>query len=383
MNYRLSFILLLLYIVFLSPTTPHAAESDRVITHISIETTDQKVKVRLTSTRQITWKLVRQKSALVFCVSPVDPDPNTPKEIPIDTGLIRKVRFLQQHDKDKNLLIVIDVIPFPAFKIHEDPNKRGLFIVLDRKELEVSRSASPKSAPAKSRKKYSILFASAAGEVKNEKGPPLVPVPTREKIDRNKEMFYKKEPKSVKKDLDILKKAALVGTHSPRPGKEELLNLDFDREDMVKMLKFLAARKGLSLAAAPQVKGTKSIVLSEVTAEEAVGLILKGTPFTYRIERNVLLVGPPSLIKSLSLESLHRADIEEVTRVVMVSTMRAEGLVPLLSELFPTARVAPFDRLNALIITAGPSVADDVEAYIRKLEHSSPGPGDPPEKDEK
>jgi hypothetical protein len=362
---------------------PHAAESDRVITHISIETTDQKVKVRLTSTRQITWKLVRQKAALVFCVSPVDPDPNTPKEIPINTGLIRKVRFLQQHDREKNLLIVIDVVPFPAFKIEEDPHKRGLSILLDRKELEVSRSKSPKAGTAKSRKKYSILFAAAAGEVKNGKEPPLVPLPTREKIDGNKEMFYKKEPKSVKKDLDILKKAALVGTHSPRAGKEELLNLDFDREDIVKMLKFLAARKGLSLAAAPQVKGTKSIVLSEVTAEEAVGLILKGTSFTYKIERNVLLVGPPSLIKSLSLETLHRADTEEVTRVVMVSTMRAEGLVPLLSELFPTARVSPFARLNALIITAGPSVADDVEAYIRKLEHSSPGPGDPPEKDEK
>jgi hypothetical protein len=377
MNYRRLLMMLSLIMLSWQPHTLSAAEKEKVITRITIETTDKVVKIHLTSSQQVTWKMVKQKAALVFSVAPVDPDPNTPKEIPINSGLIRKVRFVQLGDKERNLMIVVDVVPFPAYQVNEEPQKKGIFIVLDREVMEGSRNNAAMSAARNSaikkgdQHKYSILMTAAAVKPPAALEPPLVPAPPRGKVNANKEMFYKKEPKSLKHDLELVQQAAAGSPRQQaRKGQGEMLNCEFNREDLLKMLKFMAGKMGLSLAASPQVKGTKSIVLNEVTAEEAVRLILKSTPFTYRVERNVLLVGPPEMLKSFSLEELNTQDTEEETRVIMVKKMRAEGLISLLQEHFPTARITPYTTLNALIVTAGPRIIDRMEAYIRQLEQS-------------
>jgi|GEM_PF-1465660 len=385
--YRICSVLLVLaFLTFFISLSSQAAPAEKIVTSIQIENAGSLVKVHITSSQTLTWKMIRRDGgaspALTLLISPVDPDPEAPKEIPVNAGLIKKVRFSHLNDKDKSLMVAVDVVSTPQYSIQERPDKKGLTLVMNR-EIMLGKKV-PKTAAAMTRRTgtrlenaFTVFFDSGKS--------PTVKSPEKPLTIRTEQEHALIEGQELKKNLSLIMTASKAGSssksrragESPQGGKE-ILNTEFKDTELVKMLKFIAEKMGLNLVTSPQVKGSKSIVVADMTPEEALPLILKGTGFWYRIDRQILFVGPPAILGAFSPEAV-LSEKEEVTRIVVLKNSRIEPLVPALIRKFPEATFTPRSSLNAIVIIAPASLIEKIEDMISEHEKNALAP--PPAKD--
>ncbi|MGV8124489.1 MAG: STN domain-containing protein [Candidatus Xenobiia bacterium LiM19] len=385
--YRLFNIFFIIAFLLISLSlSSQAAAPDKIITSIQIENAGSLVKVHITSSQTLTWKMIRRDGgaspALTLLISPVDPDPEAPKEIPVNAGLIKKVRFSHLNDKDKSLIVTVDVVSTPQYSLQERPDKKGLTLVMNR-EIMLGKKV-PKTAAAMTRRTgtrlenaFTVFFDSGKS--------PTVKSPEKPLTIRTEQEHALIEGRELKKNLSLIMTASKAGSSSKSrmagessQGGKEILNTEFKDTELVKMLKFIAEKMGLNLVTSPQVKGSKSIVVADMTPEEALPLILKGTGFWYRIDRQILFVGPPAILGAFSPEATV-SEKEEVTRIVVLKNSRIEPLVPALIRKFPEATFTPHSSLNAIVITAPASLFEKIEEVISEHEKNAPAP--PPAKD--
>lgn len=356
-----------------------AAPTDKIITSIQIENAGSLVNVHITSSQTLTWKMTRRDGgaspALTLLISPVDPDPEAPKEIPINAGLIKKVRFSHLNDKDKSLMVTVDVVSTPQYSLQERPDKKGLTLVMNReimlgKKVPKTAAAMPRRTGTRLENAFTVFFDSVK--------KPSVKSPESPLVIRTEQEHALITGQELKKNLSLIMTASTAGSSSKsrrggdlsQDGKE-ILNREFKDTELVKMLKFIAEKMGLNLVTSPQVKGSKSIVLADMTPEEALPLILKGTVFWYRIDRQILFVGPPAILGAFSPEAVISKK-EEVTRTVVLKNSRIEPLVPALIRRFPEATFTPHRSLNAIVITAPASLIEKIEDMISEHEKNAP-----------
>jgi type II secretory pathway component GspD/PulD (secretin) len=148
--------------------------------------------------------------------------------------------------------------------------------------------------------------------------------------------------------------------------KKNFISQEFTSTQLVVILKFLADRLGLNLITSPHMDESKSVVLSEMTAEEAIPLVLKGTDYCYRISGNLLLVGPSDIIETLSPDITADLSAEEIVRIFVLRKVRVEKIRAELEDTFPKAKVEARKGLNAFIITAEKSTMDKIEQFLKK-----------------
>lgn len=366
---------------FFLTLSSQAAPSEKIITSVQIEKAESLVKVHITSSQTLTWKMIRRDGgaspSLALLISPVDPDPEAPRAIPINAGLIKKVRFSHLNDRDRSLMIAVDVVSTPQYSIQERPDKKGLTLVMNReimlgKKVPVTTAAMPRRTGTKLENAFTVFFDSVRKpSVKSPESPLEIRTEQEHALITGQEF---------KKNLSIIMTASKAGSpskpgragESPR-GAKNILNNEFIDTELVKVLKFIAEKMDLNLVTSPHVNGRKSIVLTDMTPEEALPLVLKGTGFWYRIDRQILFVGPPNILGAFSPEAVISGK-EDVTRIVVLKNSRIEPLVPALIRKFPLATFTPHSSLNAIVITSPASIIEKIEDMISEHEKNAPTP---------
>ncbi len=366
-----------------------AAATEKIITSIQIENEGSIVKVHITSSQTMAWKMVRKDGgaspSLTLLVSPVDPDPRAPREIPINAGLIKRVRFSHLNDKDRNLMVSVDVVSIPQYSLQEHPDKKGVTLVMNR-EIMLGKKA-PKTTGVVTRRAGSLLENALIVFFDATKSPSLKS-PESPLVIKTEQEHALMAGRELKKNLSLIMDVSHTGSSSksrkgggsPQAGKE-ILNTEFKDTELVKILKFIAEKMELNLVTSPHVKGSKSIVIADMTPEEALPLILKGTGFWYRVDRQILFVGPPAILGAFSPEATVRGK-EEVTRTVVLKKTRIEPLVPALIRKFPEATFIPHSSLNAIVIVAPAALIEKIESAIDEQERNASSPPSTKDKNE-
>lgn len=77
------------------------------------------------------------------------------------------------------------------------------------------------------------------------------------------------------------------------------VNLDYDRADLVKVLRQLSKHFGLNLYVGPEVRGTVTVTARDLPVDGAIALVLKMQPEVYewKLVGNTLVVGSPGKMK--------------------------------------------------------------------------------------
>lgn len=77
------------------------------------------------------------------------------------------------------------------------------------------------------------------------------------------------------------------------------VNLDYDRAELVKVLRELSQHFGLNLYVGAEVRGTVTVTARDLPVDGAIALVLKMQPEVYEWKRvgNTLVVGSPGKMK--------------------------------------------------------------------------------------
>jgi hypothetical protein len=363
-----------------------AAPAEKITTSIQIDNSSPKIRLTVRSSASFTWHLERLRApstALGLFITPVEPDPQAPKDIPINSGLIKNIKIVQ---REKSLLIAIEVVSFPHFSIQESGNHREMTMIVDKEVLEESKGSSKKKQPGamipNSQDKKSllhafhVLFDAAGSPSLKAPSPPL-------QVKSEPDKAPAPPSQSIRKNLSLIMKASPAGKRpleqSPRAQKGssrgEMLHREFVKTDLVVILKFLASHMGLDLVASSYVKGIKSIEISDMTAEEALPLVLRGTGYAHRISEKILLVGPADIIDTLT-PRMSTEPKEGQTQLFVLKKIRIEMILLRLMKEFPDAHIEAHRNLNALTITASTAILKKIELFLLKADAE----GAPPRK---
>jgi type IV pilus assembly protein PilQ len=177
------------------------------------------------------------------------------------------------------------------------------------------------------------------------------------------------------------------------PGTEKF-SLNLDKSDILDVFKIISAKSGMNIIATPEVRGTVTLNLVDVTWDKALEVILEINNLGYEKKGNIIIIAP---IKSIdSFNERNTALITEVfTLKYLDAQLTQQTIIQLLSPQGKTAilqtkneagwefaggkgesfgkqkRVSDTDtatRSNVLIVTDIPRVIDKVREIIKKID---------------
>lgn len=373
---------------------------EKPVTRINIENDSGKIIISVAGCSGLTWLIEHKESkkpALVLNIFPVSSDSFKTREYPINSGLVRNIVVEPSEKKENTLSITINVVTIPRYRVNESKDKHEIIMSVEREifkgkrktltpeeNLEVIKIENENKR--KMRRSASLLGNITVLIDATKKDPveaSFIPVET---------VVVAEEKKNLKESISLLKvatgsmldDAVKQNEKKPKPQKKEvikpdksrntkqksgketgnLINREFTKTDIVVILKYLANLLNLDLVSSPQVKGAKSIELTDMTAEEAIPLILKGTNYKYKIAQNILFVGPPEILDTLTPEEMMGETNEIVTKIFVLKKIRIEDIVPELSKDFPDVKFVTYTNLNAIEVTARNSLMKRIEAIV-------------------
>jgi len=142
---------------------------------------------------------------------------------------------------------------------------------------------------------------------------------------------------------------------------EDNITLDFRDTDIRQIIKVIAQQSGTNIIAEKSVRGAVTVKMSDVYYEEAMNLIAKTNGFAVRkIGNTWILADEKKLIeafeKGLTItKRLQYAKAADVAKVI-TSTIRKE------------VKVATDDRINAVIVSGGKDLLDEVKKLIETID---------------
>lgn len=386
---------ILLIITLLCLTSRVSAE--KATTRIRVETTSGRVRIVVLSTQKLEWKAEHRTSpeSIVLLISPVDKDPNILKEIPVNIGLVKRIKF--SYLGENKLQINVSVVSLPQYKITETDGKKGLSLTIERelighpgvakRDSEADGNIGRYDVSSPELQKLAIFFDCLRSSERKTVEPYFQAAPEGRFIKSFNIMLEASKQtshgaarppiedtldRSLKDNLSIVINATSSGkgnsgssTGSRKGSAKDLIEKDFRNTEIVKILRFLAEKLGLNLITSTNIREKKSIALSEMTAEEAIPLVLRDTPYSYRISENTLFVGPRGIIDSLAPDAISSGLVEEVIRVFVLKSIRIEKLIPELEQEFPGIKIEPKPALNAIVVTSEASRIKKIEEFIR------------------
>ena len=142
---------------------------------------------------------------------------------------------------------------------------------------------------------------------------------------------------------------------------EDNITLDFRDTDIRQIIKVIAQQSGTNIIAEKSVRGSVTVKMSDVYYEEAMNLIAKTNGFAVRkIGNTWILADEKKLVeafeKGLTItKRLQYAKAADVSKVIS-STIRKE------------VKVATDDRINAVIVSGGKDLLDEVKKLIETID---------------
>ncbi|HNV71381.1 MAG TPA: secretin N-terminal domain-containing protein, partial [Candidatus Ozemobacteraceae bacterium] len=155
--------------------------------------------------------------------------------------------------------------------------------------------------------------------------------------------------------------AVLVLCLSATAHAEDNISLDFRDADIRDILKIIAQKSGTNIIAEKNVRGNVTVRLNDVYYEEAMNLIAKTNGFAVRkIGNTWVLADEKKLVESFEkgltiTKRLQYAKAADVSKVVQ-------------SVIKKDIKVATDDRINAVIVSGGKDILDEVKKLIETVD---------------
>lgn len=131
--------------------------------------------------------------------------------------------------------------------------------------------------------------------------------------------------------MDAVKKASPIPAAPPIPKPEDIrVTLDFVNTDIVQILKALALQAGVNVVTAPEVKGSLTVSLHDVSVEEALKLVTSLAAIDYRRVNDTYIVATNDRMDAVRRQITgESAPVEEarVSEAYMVRGSKAHELV--------------------------------------------------------
>jgi type IV pilus assembly protein PilQ len=142
---------------------------------------------------------------------------------------------------------------------------------------------------------------------------------------------------------------------------DDNITLDFRETDIRQIIKVIAQQSGTNIIAEKSVRGNVTVKMSDVYYEEAMNLIAKTNGFAVRKIGNTWILATEKILtdsfeKGLTItKRLQYAKAADVSKIIS-STIRKE------------VKVATDERINAVIVSGGKELLDEVKKLIETID---------------
>lgn len=144
-----------------------------------------------------------------------------------------------------------------------------------------------------------------------------------------------------------------------------LISIDVKNGDLSDLLRSIAEQSGLNIVLFGGNHQLVDLRIDDVPVEEALQMILSGTRYTFRKEKDVYLIGDKS-INSPSSALLTRNE------VVHLKYLQAEKVPAMLPNIFPATNIKVIKELNALAVTGTQQDIEDLKEYLNSIDKKIP-----------
>jgi type IV pilus assembly protein PilQ len=151
-------------------------------------------------------------------------------------------------------------------------------------------------------------------------------------------------------------------------------NLNFEKADIKKVISFLSDYGQVNIVASPDVEGSVTLNLRNVTWRQALNILCKTYSLTPVRENGYIRVAKTKdYLEEVSALEKHKFEQEQMvelqTAVVKIDNAHAEDLMktvkPLLSD---RGKVEIDERTNSVVVRDIPSVVDKIESLVKDLD---------------
>ena len=143
-----------------------------------------------------------------------------------------------------------------------------------------------------------------------------------------------------------------------------MITLDADDISLTSVLQILAEKSGMNIVTSPEVQAQRiSIHLRNVPIDDALNLVVRAAGLGYERLGNSILVGDPEKLKEAT---------GVVSNVIALQYAHPEDVKQLLTDLTPNVR-SQVDTLGSnIVITATPSIMEQVREIVAELDVAPP-----------
>jgi len=347
-----------LAVVLLSLTmaVPALAKSP-VVTGLQVSENAGKLKVLVTSTDEVQYKIVTANDSpnqLIVEVYPAQLATDVKKNLDVNKGIVKDVRVGQFSDNPDIVRVVLDCSsPNPKYVIVRNPNHKGLTLsVVDAN--------------------YASATAPTIGNLDQPETPTV--------------HLTNKDVKAVAMANGVPKKKVVRLAPVPK------VSLDFVNADLIYVLKILAKEMNKNLVTDNTVKGSVTMTLKDVPAEGALKLILKLSGFEYKyLSGDTILVGSADTIAKVPDDILagingpnahvkHRPKpVNPTTLVIPLEFAKAADAEAAIKSSFPDLDVSQVPGQNMVMVKGWKDDVLGAKSLASGLDRPPPPPPPAPE----
>lgn len=142
---------------------------------------------------------------------------------------------------------------------------------------------------------------------------------------------------------------------------DDLITIEVEKTSLIDIIKVVSEKLGKSYVFYSDIVGQTSLFLSNVTYDDFLSILFQTTPYTFRKESNIHLIGERKQegLRTVELIKLHYRTVEDIQKdIPAVFTTDVELKV--------------FKDLNALILTGSTPVIAELVAFIKLIDQPVP-----------
>lgn len=352
--------LFILFFIFLTVSIFAQSAIDRA-NSLSITEKGANIQISFRSKTPLEYSLQKENGGLGFLFKSINFDPKDLQLYPIDRGIVDSVKI---SNRGGDALIFVKSMLPPVAKIEFTSLPDGQMTL-----IKIAYAA-PKKSPFRAIKRKND-YRAGVSQLQDY----VVMVDAFKKPTARPNLFEKVKVADIKKgkkenialitsgvNPSIEKSSAKYRAFMPIE-KSSNIKISFSNRPIPEILKILASKTNKNIIIAPSVTGDKSVEFKDITPEEAMINLLKGTPYQMKIVRNTIIVGSSDSINSLSRSAL--ISNEATKKIVCVlKNIRGEKIIQELKQNFPNVKYIFHPNLNAFELEGYLDELEEVERFL-------------------
>ncbi len=147
--------------------------------------------------------------------------------------------------------------------------------------------------------------------------------------------------------------------------QDSLVYMDVESADLAGVLREIAMQSGVNLVTYGSVAGEVSARVDSVSVEGALAILLQGSRYSYKRDREIFLIGDAS-------PQSPAAQILSETRLFLLKHVKAEDALAALPAVLPGSQVKAIKEQNALLVTGAQDLHERMTAFLDEFDRPSP-----------